>query len=127
METTENANTPLFRFESLAVNLNISKSIFGPSMASESSKGSNIMLNTAGPKGSIMLNGANAAVSVTSSFRTKFDWTAIGTTEPKTYPIDALISAGMDETELWNDPAKGDFKLKGTLSIDDAGASKWRQ
>ncbi len=126
METTENANTPLFRFESLAVNLYISKSIFGPSMASESSKGSNIILNTAGPKGSIMLNGANAAVSVTSSFRTKFDWTAVGT-DSKTYPIDALIPAGMDETELWNAPAEGDFKLKGTLSIDDAGASKWRQ
>lgn len=128
IETTADAKTPLFRFLKQAVNLNIEKSVFGPSMASDDSKGTKPILNTAGPKGSVMLNAENAVVSVNGSYRTKFDWTTIGTdANAKTYPIDALESAGMTETELWNDPAKGDFKFKSNLPIDDAGASKWRK
>lgn len=124
METTANANTPLFRFLTNKVTLNISNSIFGPSMASEDSKGSKINLYTAGSKGSILLNASETGLNVASSYKTKYDYTPIGA-DAVTYGIDELIGFSGSETDLWNDPVKGDFKFKATLD-SEAGASKWK-
>lgn len=56
LETIANANTPLFRFNgnSNTVTLNISKTIFGPSLATTGSAGANRLAYTAGVKGSIL-------------------------------------------------------------------------
>ena len=124
IETTANANTPLFRFNTNAATLNITNCIFGPSMATEGSAGSSIHLYTAGEKGSVLLNGASALVSVAGSYKTNFAYTPIGT-NGDTYGIDDLIEFKGDEKALWSDPANGDFKFKGTLD-SPAGANKWR-
>ena len=123
METTANANTPLFRFNTNEVTLNITNSIFGPSMATDGSAGSKIHLYTPGTKGSILLNAEKCGLDVAGSYKTKFDYTPIGT-NATTYGIDGLTDFNGDEKALWTDPANGDFKFKGTLD-SKAGASKW--
>lgn len=125
METTANANTPMFRFNNNAVVLNISNTLFGPSMYSGGS-GSKIETYKAGEKGSIFLNGANALVSASRSFKTNFDWTPIGT-DGKTYPIDNLQSLGFNENALWSNPAGGEFRIIGNIGEDGIGDSRWLQ
>ena len=124
IETTANANTPLFRFASNAATLNISNSIFGPSMATEGSAGAKVQLYTAGAKGSVLLNGASTAVSVAGSYKTNFIYTPIGA-NGDTYGIDGLIEFKGNENALWTAPAEGEFKFKATLD-SEAGASKWK-
>lgn len=125
METTANANTPLFRFSSQDAALNISKCLFGPSMATVDAKGEKIIPYTAGTVGSVLLNGAGVVASAVSSFKTNFAYTAMGE-NATTYGIDGLTDLGYDETKLWNDPTNGDFKIIATLAESDLGASKWR-
>lgn len=125
METTANANTPLFRFNDNAVVLNISSTLFGPSMYTGGG-GSKVATYTAGEKGSILLNGANALVSASRSFKTNFDWTPIGT-NGTTYPIDNLQELGLDETGLWSNPAGGEFKIIGNIGEDGIGDQRWAQ
>lgn len=125
METTANANTPMFRFNNNAVVLNINNTLFGPSMYSGGS-GSKIETYKAGEKGSIFLNGANALVSASRSFKTNFDWTPIGT-DGKTYPIDNLQSLGFNENALWSNPAGGEFRIIGNIGEDGIGDSRWLQ
>lgn len=125
METTANANTPMFRFNNNAVVLNISNTLFGPSMYSGGS-GSKIETYKAGEKGSIFLNGANALVSASRSFKTNFDWTPIGT-DGETYPIDNLQSLGFNENALWSNPAGGEFRIIGNIGEDGIGDSRWLQ
>lgn len=125
METTANANTPLFRFNDNAVILNISATLFGPSMYSGGS-GSKIETYKAGEKGSIFLNGANALVSASRSFKTNFEWTPIGN-DGKIYPIDNLQSLGFNENGLWSNPAGGEFRIIGNIGEDGIGDSRWLQ
>lgn len=125
IETTANANTPLFRCDKNAVIINISKTLFGPSMASEGSAGSKIKTYTAGTAGSIFLNASAALVSASQSYKTDFKWTEIGETKV-TYPIDGLIGLSMSENELWSTPAKGDYKVIGNIGESGIGASKWQ-
>lgn len=126
METTANANTPLFRILKNKAILNITNSIFGPAMATDGSAGAKIQLYTPSAKGSILLNAdaESCATSVAGSYKTNFVYTPIGA-NGDIYGIDGLNAFNGDENALWNEPAKGDFKFKGTLS-SEAGASKWK-
>lgn len=124
IETTANANTPLFRLGDNTVTLDISNTIFGPSMQTEGSAGDNIVTYNAGTTGSIFLNANNALVSVSKSFKTNFAWSLIS---EKTYPIDGLTELSLDEVKLWQSPATGDFKIIGNIGESGIGDSRWIQ
>lgn len=125
IETTANANTPLFRFEKNAVALNINKTLFGPSMATVDSKGDKIKTSTAGTAGSIFINGANALINTSHSFKTNFTWAALGE-NGTIYPLEGLNELSFNEKELWSEPQKGDFKIIGNIGDSGIGASKWQ-
>lgn len=125
METTANANTPLFRIgKNDNVELNITSSLFGPSMATEGSSGSKLITYTAGPKGSIFLDYQDGKVGASKSFKTNFAWTEIGDAA-KTYPIASINSLDYDEKKLWMDPENGDFTVIATIEGEIPGATKW--
>ena len=127
IETKANANTPLLRFNGNAneVTINIERTLFGPSMQTKDCDGETLQTFNAGTNGSIFLNGTFAP-NVKSSFRTNFEWTSIGEGEAaKTYGIDGIESLGFDENSLWQDPAKGNFKIKATLTESELGAKNW--
>ena len=123
IETTANANTPLFRFGSNAATLNVQNTLFGPSMQTTGSGGDEIVTYNAGTAGSIFLNGPEVLVSVAKSFKTNFIWTLINETA---YPLDGLSELSMDETKLWQAPAEGDFKLIGNIGETGIGDSRWQ-
>ena len=123
LETNANTNTPLFRFGSNNVTLTITASLFGPSMASEESKGSNALVYTAGTVGSIFLNASKATVNASRSFKTDFGWWADD--KGTTYPIDGLQDLGMSEIELWQSPSTGDFKVIGNVGEAGIGDPRW--
>jgi hypothetical protein len=128
LETTANANTPLFRFNGneKVVTLNISKTIFGPSLATTGSAGTNRLAYTAGVKGSIFVNpNNNLNAGVSHSYKTNFIWCE--DSKGKTYPLDGLLPLDFDEKSLWQDPENGDFKVIGVIGEDGIGASKWLQ
>lgn len=126
IETKANANTPMFRFLSNAAILNVSKTLFGPSLATTGANGTELNTYTPGnTAGSIFLNGASALVSVSKSFKTNFNWTVIG--ENLTYPLDGLQELSFDETKLWQNPSEGDFKIIGNIGEDGIGDSRWKQ
>ena len=120
--TTANANTPLFRLSKNAVKMNISKTLFGPSMATVKSEGNDVTTYTAGEKGSIFTDASAAQINVSQSFKTNFEWTSIN---DKTYPIDGLLELKFDEKALWQAPDKGDYKVVGAIE-SGIGASKWQ-
>lgn len=125
-EVTANANTPLFRFNNNAVILNVSNTLFGPSMYT-AGKGTPITTNKAGEAGSIFLNGKDALVSVSKSFMTNFNWTEVGGDPTKTYPLDGLQKLGFNESSLWSNPAGGEFKIIGNIGEDGIGDMRWLQ
>lgn len=122
IETTANANTPLFRLSKNAVKMNISKTLFGPSMVTVKSEGNDVTTYTAGEKGSIFTDASAAQINVSQSFKTNFEWTSIN---DKTYPIDGLLELKFDEKALWQAPDKGDYKVVGAIE-SGIGASKWQ-
>ncbi len=124
IETTANKNTPLFRFGSNPATLNITNSLFGPSMASTGSGGEDCLPYQAGTAGSIFLDNQEAPVSAAHSFKTNFGWTLIG---EATYPIDQLTSLSMDENALWKAPQSGDYTVIGNIGESGIGATKWQQ
>jgi hypothetical protein len=124
IETTANANTPMFRFASNPVELNVSNTIFGPSMASEGSAGASVATYTAGTAGSIILNATASSVSVNNSYKTNFTWTVIA---ERTYPLEDLSSIAVDEKSMFTDPSQEDFKIQYNFGgAKSAGAIKWR-
>lgn len=124
--TVANANTPMFRFNgnTNTINLNISKTVFGPAM--ESAGGSdNIVTYTAAKQGSIFVNpGAATLVSAPSTYKTNFAWAEIGT-NLTTYPIEGLLETGGDETQLWTSPATGEFRYAITMPEEGIGDPRW--
>lgn len=134
-ETTANANTPLLRLNGNknTISVNISNTLFGPSMATEKSEGDAIHTYTAGTVGSIFLNGNTGAedtplpvplVSVSKSFKTNFGWWV--NDKGVSYPIDALQELGMDEKTLWSAPEKGEFRIMANLPESGLGAPMWQ-
>lgn len=123
IETTANANTPMFRFGKNAVNLNISNTLFGPSMATTGSAGSEVLTYTAGTAGSIYTDATAAQINVSHSFKTNFEWTTVG---EKTYPIENLNALSMDENGLWQAPKEGNYKIVGNIGETGIGASQWQ-
>ena len=125
METTANANTPLFRFGSNTVTLNIKKTLFGPSMFTKDGKGSAITTFKAGENGSVLLNATKTTVSLESSYKTDFSYTPFGETAT-IYPIEGLIDSKLSETGLWKTPASGDFTIIGKLDEAGIGDARWQ-
>ncbi len=123
METTANANTPLFRLGDNEVTLNVSKTLFGPSMFTGGS-GSSVTTYKAGEAGSIFVNGTAFGANVSKSFKTNFKWTEVGA-NLTTYPLDGLNELSMDETELWSKPSKGEFRIMGNIGEDGVGDARW--
>jgi len=125
IETTANANTPLLRVGSNDVVINISNSIFGPSLATVGSAGSLVETYTAGTAGSVMLADQTATVAVSNSYKTNFAWADIN---DKTYPILGLAEAGLSEENLFADPQNEDFTITTSAFAGsrDSGAIKWR-
>lgn len=121
LETTSNANTPLFRFGSNAVVLNVRNSLFGPSLFA-GGNGGNITANKAGIVGSIFTDATKAQISVSKSFKTDFDWALVG---EKTYPLEGLQELSLDENDLWSAPADGDFRIIGNVGEEGVGSSQW--
>ena len=129
METTANANTPLFRVGD-ATTIKVSNSLFGPSMATEGSAGGSIKPYNAGTAGSIYVTGG-PMTDVVNSYKTNFEWTGredAATGEIVTNPLDGLVSLSLDENQLWSDPAKGKFNIIGSASGVDfstLGDARW--
>ena len=63
-------------------------------------------------------------LSVAGSYKTNFAYTPIGA-DAVTYGIDGLIDFKGSETDLWTNPANGEFKFNASLD-SEAGASKWK-
>ncbi|MBR6963710.1 MAG: hypothetical protein IKH86_08795 [Prevotella sp.] len=130
METTANANTPLFRIGSENVELKVKNSIFGPAMATEESTGGKLLTYTAGTAGSIFVNGGTFANSdIMSSYKTNFSWIDMNTTgegDPKVYPLEGLIDLGMSETEVWNKPSEGTFTIVAKMPETGIGDARWQ-
>lgn len=120
IETTANANTPMFRLGSGNVALTVKNTLFGPSMASTDSGGGDVHCFKAGVAGSIFVAGTFDNLVVENSYKTNFTWTDRGTDEPVINPLEGLTEAGMSETELWKDPTKGDFTVIGKIKGGDA-------
>jgi hypothetical protein len=120
METTANANTPMFRLGTGNVALTVKNTLFGPSMASTDSGGGDVHCFTPGVAGSIFVAGTFDNLVVEDSYKTNFTWTDRGTDEPMINPLEGLTEAGMSETELWKDPTKGDFTVIGKIKGGDA-------
>lgn len=129
METTANANTPLFRVGD-ATTIKVNNSLFGPAMATDGSAGGSIMPYTAATAGSIYVTG-NPTTDVVNSYKTNFEWTGredAATGEIVTNPLDGLVSLSLDENQLWSDPAKGKFNIIGSASGVDfstLGDARW--
>ena len=120
IETTANANTPMFRLGTGNVALTVKNTLFGPSMASTDSGGGDVHCFKAGVAGSIFVSGTFDNLVVEDSYKTNFTWTDRGTDEPMINPLEGLTEAGMSETELWKDPTKGDFTVIGKIKGGDA-------
>lgn len=121
--STTGASFVLFRFDNQTINMNIAKTLFGPTM-SASDDGKTIQTYTAGDKGSFLLKGKNVQVSAKNSYKTNFAWAE---NSGSSYPIDGLLPLDFDEKSLWQDPENGDFKVIGIIGEDGIGASKWLQ
>ena len=126
VETTANANTPLFRFGSNTVTLNIKKTLFGPSMFTKDGKGVDAGITTykAGENGSILLNASKTTVNVENSYKTDFTYTPFGETAT-IYPIEGLTESKLSETGLWKAPAEGIFNVIGKLDETGIGDARW--
>lgn len=122
-ERWDKGDYSLFRFGKNSVTLNLTNCLFGPSMYTGKESGSAVVTYTAGVKGSNLLDGANATVSSSHSYKTNFTWAACS--NGNTYPIDGLLPLDFNEKSLWQDPENGDFKVIGIIGEDGIGASKW--
>ena len=125
METTANANTPMFRLGSGNVALTVKNTLFGPSMASTDSGGGDVHCFTPGVAGSIFVSGTFDNLVVENSYKTNFTWTDRGTDEPVINPLEGLIEAGMSETELWKKPTEGDYSILGKIP-SGLGDARWQ-
>lgn len=125
LETTANANTPLFRSGGNAnVSIDIQKTLFGPSMATTGSAGDNVIPYTAGTAGSIFLNKPEDNAAASHSFKTNFKWIDLKG-DGVTYPITSLLELSFDEKTLWQDPENGNFTVIGNIGENGIGATKW--
>lgn len=140
IETTANANTPMFRLGSGNVVLKVKNTLFGPSMASGATKqgvfsldgsGSQVQTYTAGAAGSIFLSGTPDNLDVQDCYKTDFAWTDLNTTgegDPKIYPLEGLGELGLNESALWSKPTEGLFNIIGKVSgvdLSKLGDSRW--
>lgn len=132
IETTVNANTPMFRLGTNNVVLTVKNTLFGPSMSSENSEGGSINPNVAGTAGSIFVSGTPDNIDIQDSYKTDFAWTDLNTTgegDPKIYPLDGITELGISETTLWSKPAEGVFTIVGKVSgvdLSKLGDSRWK-
>ena len=132
IETTANANTPMFRLGSGNVDLTIKNTLFGPSMMTLDSSGGDIYPYQAGTVGSILLSGTPANLNVDNSYKSNFIYVDMNTTgegDPKIYPIEGLGELSLSEKDLWSNPAGGEFNIVGSQSgvdLKTLGDSRWQ-
>ena len=129
IETTANANTPMFRLGTGNVVLKVKNTLFGPSMKTADSSGGDIYPYEAGTAGSIYVTGTPDNVEVENSYKTDFAWTDLGAEEPKIYPLEGLTDLGLSETGLWKAPSAGNFAIIGKVSGVDfskLGDARWK-
>lgn len=110
-------NGALFRFNNL-VELEVANSVFGPALATSS--GSIMDFNKAGTNGlgQGFYSGTKGATTVTNSY---------SSSDLKLNNGLSLTNSSLNGTELFQNPANGDFKLSGMFSgSGSAGATKWR-
>ena len=93
-------------FATNAANLNITNSIFGPSMATDGSAGSKLQLYTPGAKGSVLLNGASTVLSVAGSYKTNFAYTPIGADAKnirhrRSHRLQGFRDRSLDKSSKW--------------------------
>lgn len=131
IETTANANTPMFRLGDGNVNLTVKNTLFGPSMATEESAGGKLKTYTAGVAGSIFLSGTPNTLDVQDSWKTNFEWTnrTPDAETPTINPLEGLGETGLSETQLWSNPAAGVFTVIGSTSgvdLKKLGDDRWK-
>ncbi len=129
METSVNANTPMFRLGTGNVVLTVKNTLFGPSMKSANAEGAEIYPYEAGEAGSIFLSGTPDNLVVEQCYKTNFAWTDLGVEEPKIYPLEGLIDLPLSETELWSQPSNGQFNIIGKVSgvdFSQLGDARWQ-
>lgn len=142
IETTANANTPMFRLGSGNVDLTLKNTLFGPSMATgatkdgvftQDSNGGDIWTYHPGVAGSIFVSGTFGNLNVEQSYKTDFAWTDLNASaeggDPKIYPLEGLGELGISETSLWSDPTVGIFTIAGKVSgvdLSKLGAARWQ-
>lgn len=128
IESIANANTPLLRINANAqgVTVNVTGTLFGPSMASANSGGANpISTYTAGKYGPVMLDGDKYTPNVSECAIVKYE-PAIGSTGTeigKAFDISTVFNGTAEQ--LWQAPAEGNFKVIGA-GIANMGATQWR-
>lgn len=125
IESTANANVPLFRFNTNSTIMTVENTIFGPCLEGNGGAADKITTYTAGTKGSILMNASACTPSVINSYKTSWDYTDLN---GKTYPIEGLEEAGANETSLFKSPSTGDFSiiLGSFAGAKTAGATVWR-
>lgn len=125
IESTANANVPLFRFNTNATTMTVENTIFGPSLEGNGGAADKVTTYTAGAKGSILMNASACTPAVSNSYKTSWDYTDLN---GNTYPIEGLEEAGAKETSLFKSPATGDFSiiLGSFAGAKTAGATIWR-
>lgn len=125
IESTANANVPIFRFNTNTTIMNVENTIFGPSLEGNAGAADKVTTYTAGAKGSILMNASDCTPTVVNSYKTAWDYTDIN---GKTYPIEGLEEAGANETSLFKSPSTGDFSimLGSFVGAKTAGATLWR-
>lgn len=124
IEKVDKVDNPLFRINGNpnTVTINVSNTLFGPSLSTNGTS-SKIDLYKAGTNGSIFVNpAATTLASVSKSFKTNFTWTVVA---EKTYPLDGLQELSFDETQLWNNPSGGEFKIIGQIGEEGIGDPRW--
>lgn len=131
IETTANANTPMFRLGTENVDLKVKNTLFGPSMATEESAGGKLKTYNAGVAGSIFLAGTPNSLDVQDSYKTNFEWTnrTPDAEVPTINPLEGLGETGLSETLLWSNPAGGLFYVIGTttgVDLKKLGDARWQ-
>lgn len=113
----EGTSNQLFRISKNTVNTTIANTVFGSPLAAD---GGGVFTNKAGTQPSRMSDSKTFNPTNSNCWKTNF-------TMDSGCPFVGASDTGMNETGLFSDPARGDFKLIGQFGgSTSAGAIKWR-
>lgn len=113
----EGTSNQLIRISKNVLNMNVTNTIYGSPMATS---GSGISAYSAGTQASRMTDSKTFAPIVTNCWKTNF-------TMDSACPFVGASDAGMNELNMFQGPAEGDFKIIGQFGgATSAGTIKWR-